>query len=888
MSHDDPARRWRLLRRSSRRIREDVDDELAFHREMRERELVAAGLPAEAARRRALEEFGDIAALREACAAEDVRGERDERRADWLADLRQDLAHAARAALRAPGFTAIVVLTLALGIGLNAAIFGVVHRILVAPLPYADAEGLVRIYGRHLDRADERGQLSAADVVDFREAQRSFASIGVFRYAGGTLAGDAEARRLDGAGISPNLLSVLGVRPALGRDFREGEGVQGGQRVALVTDALWRSAFGGDSAAIGRTMLLNEQPHTIVGVLPPGFRWPAWEASFLVPLDLGAALADANRARKFHFLGAFARLRPGVDAARAEADLAAIARELERRHPEANEGMGVRVLPLRESIAGEARRALLLVGAAAALVLLVACANVAGLLLARGVTRQRELAVRAALGAGRGRLARQLLAESVFLAAIGGAVAALLASPGAAALARLGAPVLPESIPAEPGPAVFALAAAVTLASVVVFGLAPAMIGARGAVSGLREGPRGATEGAGRSGVRRALVVGQMALAVVLLIGAGLLGRSLLELRRVALGFDPTRLFTFDVVLAAQRYATSAAQDAFFEELLGRLRALPGVVDVGSGAALPLAGGSSASLVIDGIPHESSAPPEVGYTPVSDDYFRALRIPLLRGRAFDARDHEDATGVVIVNESAARLHWGDADPVGARVRLGPDPSQPWSVVVGVVGDVRNQAPDAEPRPTAYVSSRQDHWGFARIVVRTSGDPTESIGAVRHELRRLDPMVPLGDAQTMEDRLSDALAGRRLPLVMLGGFAALALVLAALGIYGVTAYAVAARTREFGVRLALGARPGGLLAMVVGEGTRSALLGLAIGIALSAAGARVLGRLLYGVGTLDWPTYAGAAAVLLTAALLACWVPARRATRVDPADALRLE
>ena len=884
-----PRRVLRLPWRSPRRIHDDVDDELQFHCEMRTRELVERGMPEADARRLALREFGDMDALRRSCAAEDERAERADRRAAWVEDLRHDLTHAARALRRTPGVAVLTAITLALGIGANTAIFSVVRRVLLASLPYEDPGALVRVYGSHADRTDERGQISPADFIDLRARQRSLQSMAALAYRDYVLTGQGEPRRFVGARVSVNMFDVLGVRPVLGRAFRAGEDAAGSDPVVILSHAAWQGAFGGDRSVVGRRVDLNGTRYTVIGIMPAGFVWPEYGAELWTPLDLSPVLRDEHRARKFHFLGAIGRAKPGVSVDAAAVDLLAIARRLEREYPESNTNILVSVVPLRDAIVGRVRPALVVLMAAAALVLLIACANVAGILLSRTAARRPELAIRAALGAGRGRLVRQLLAESLVVAALGGALALPLAYWGTAALARLASDVLPKLGPVRVDAAVLLFAVAATLASGLLFGAAPAVVGTRAALNEtLREEGRSATGSAGRLWLRRALVTGQMALAVMLLVGAGLLVKSLMHLRRVDLGFDASRLVTFEVGLPGAKYDTPEKEDQFFAALLGGLRTIPGVVAVGAAGSIPLVGGSSASLAIRGGERDPAKLPEVGYTPVSDDYFRTFRIPVRRGRVFDGRERNDGPGAVVISEGAAKQYWPGRDPIGTQVRLGPNPNDPWNTVVGMVGDVRQQGIAADPRPTVYVSHRQDHWGFARVVIRTVGAPSDVVGSIRRELREVDPAIPLVGVRTMDEIVAGDLAGTRLPMLLMSGFALLALVLAAVGVYGVMAYAVVSRTREFGVRMALGALPRNVLGLVLRQEVVASLAGVALGAAAAAAGTRLLTKLLYGVEPLDLPTFAIAAVTLVVTTLVACYVPARRATRVDPVIALRSE
>ncbi|HUQ82455.1 MAG TPA: ABC transporter permease [Gemmatimonadaceae bacterium] len=883
--------RGRFLRlpwRSSTRRRADLEDELRFYFDMRTRELVEQGMPESDARREAVREFGDLEYTKRYCLAEDAMSTHEERRTDLLAELRQDVAHSWRTLRRSPGFAVVALITLALGIGANTAIFSVVNGLLLRDLPYREAAGLVRIWGAHTDSKQERSQLSAADFVDLKARQRSFATLGAFAWSSGTYVGTGDPVQLAGLRVDASVLNALGVRPTLGRTFAVGEDSSGANPTIVLAHSVWRRLLGSDSAIVGKSITLGGRSRTVIGVLPPTFFFPTMaEAEYYLPLDLTGILRDVNRARKFHNLGAIGRLRPAATVTQGRAELTSIMRQLEREYPDANTNMSVSVLGVREAVVGDTRPALLILLGASLLVLLIACANVAGMLLSRAVSRRQELAVRAALGAGRARLVRQMLTESLVLAVVGGGVGLLLAVMGTRALIASAGDRLPAANQVAVDGTVLLTALLVTIASGVVFGLIPALAASRGMSVALKDATRGSSSGVGRHRLRTALVAGQLALAVVLLVGAGLLVRSLMRLQQNDLGYSVDSVLTFEVSLGGQRYETVEAQDQFFDALYSRLAALPGVTAVGGSGNIPLRGGSMASLAIDGRPQPEGKLPEIGYQPVSDDLFKAMGVPLKRGRPFNTTDRNDSPRVVILSEGLARVFWPNADPIGARVRLGPNPSVPWLTVVGVVGDVR-MGVSGDPRPTAYVSSRQDHWGGAAVVVRTSGDPMSLLPAVRREVKALDATLPVGSPASMKDVRSEQLADRRLPMQLMMAFALLALTLAAVGVYGVMAYSVAARTREIGVRVALGAQPSSVFAMVVRQGLGAAVVGLAIGLAGAAALGKLLTKLLYGVGATDALTFVGVAGVLLAVTLGACLIPARRALRVNPLEALRSE
>ena len=694
--------------------------------------------------------------------------------------------------------------------------------------------------------------------------------------------------RLNGMRVDANVFTVLGARPHLGRTFVVGEDSAGVNPTILLSYAVWRRVFGGDSAIVGKAIDLSGRQRTVIGVMGPSFFFPTRaEAEFFIPLDLTPMLRDVNRARKFHNLGFVGRLRPGATLAQARSDLTGIMRQLERDYPESNSNKSVNPVGMREAVVGDTRPALLVLLGASLLVLLIACANVAGMLLSRAVSRRQELAVRAALGAGRGRLVRQMLTESVVLALCGGAAGLSLALVGTRALVATAGDMLPAAGQVAVDGTVLVTTLVVTIACGVIFGLVPALAASRGMHGALKDATRGTSGGVGRYRLRSALVTGQLALAVVLLVGAGLLVRSLARLQNNDLGYSVESVLTFEVNLVGERYATTEGQDQFYDALYSRIAALPGVVGVGAAGNLPIRGGSMASLAIDGRELPKGKLPEIGYQPVSDDLFKTMGIPLKQGRTFGPGDHNSAPGVAILSELLARTFWPNESPIGARIRLGPDPSQPWTEVIGVVGDVR-MGVDGDMRGTAYVSMRQDHWGGAAIAVRTTGDPAALLPAVRREMKAIDPTLPVADPATMKEVRSRRLSDRRLPMQLMAVFALLALTLAAVGVYGVMAYSVAARTREIGVRIALGAQPRAVFGMIVRQGLGAAVVGLVLGLAGAVALGGVLTKLLFGVSPTDAPTFIGVAAILLCVTLAACLIPARRAVRVDPLEALRSE
>ena len=884
----DPAwRRYaRLLRADSAA---DVDDELAFHLEQRARDYVARGMDPAAARAAALERFGDWEGVHRECERLAEEDRRAERRRDWLGDLAQDVRFAARAMRRAPLFTILAVLTLALGIGANAAVFGVVKSVLLDALPYGDADRLVRVYGRLLDGSAERGPLSAGTVSDIVERQRSFSEVSAFmgNVPDAVYGGVDRPSTVKLAWVQPNLFRTLGVAAALGRTFADDDIPSDTARVVVLAHGAWQRHFAGDSGAIGSDIRINGIPRSVIGVLPRDFVSPMGEADFYFALDIGPTLRSTISARRSHWLGLVGRLNPGVTHEAARRELAAIGAELAREYPEDNGSIGVTGMPIRDAMVGDTRTPLLVLMASAGLVLLITCANLAGAFLSRTISRRKEFSVRVALGAGRGRLVRQLLTESTMLAVAGGAAGVLLAWLALAALRGLALPALPEyaELTLDRG----ALLATSLLAVVtgLAFGVAPALSVRRtDPQATLRDESRGASESRRSRVLRGMLVAGQVALCVSLLAGAGLLARSLWTMSAAPLGFDPAGVLSVSVRLPESAYPTDEARGQLQQRFAERLRALPSVEHVAIGSAVPTAVMSRNGLTIVGAtPPPNDAQPFVLFASVSDEYFRTLRIPLRRGRTFDARDHADAPLSVVISESMARQYWPGGGALGARIRLGPDPSSAPFQVVGIVGDVRNDLARFDAEPMAYASKRQMRWG-EKFVLRTSGDPLALVAPMRRELAELDPALPLDDATTMHAMLAVGLSGRRLPVMLMSAFGLLALVLVSVGVYAMFASMASAREREFGVRVALGASRGSIAGLVLRQGA----VWMAVGLGGGAAGVFVVARLvrglLYGVSPFDPFTLAAAVAILLVCALVALLVPVRRATRADPVAVLR--
>jgi putative ABC transport system permease protein len=810
-------------------------------------------------------------------------------------DLRQDVRLGLRAWRRQPAFVAAAVFTMALGIGANTAVFSLVRTVLLRPLPFVDPDRLVALHSTGPDRT--RQPFSLPDFLDLREQNRTLAGLAGYGAWGANLTGLAEAERLQGMWATPGLSRLLGVQPVLGRLFLPEEELPGGARVVVLTHGLWQRRFGADQAVLGTTVTLNGEGYTVVGVLPPGFVLPGREAELLVPLIVET---DARReVRRAGFLRVLARLGPGVRREQAEAELTAIAGRLRTAHPDTNATRtGVAVLPLHEEVVGNVRLMLAVVQGAVALVLLVACANLASLLLARAATRQREIAVRVALGAGRRRLVRQLLTESVLLAAAGGLLGLLFAQAAIQAFLALGPTDLPRAKGIRLDGGVLAFTAALTVVAGVGFGLVPALQASRGdQQESLAGGGRGSAGSRGRTRARRALVLAEVALSLVLLAGAGLLVKSFRRLLAVDPGYRTSQLLSLRVSLPKARYAQRESLATFHDRLAARLRALPGVKAAGAASVAPLTPWrATVNFTVEGQPPPAPENvPLANYRAVDEQYFAAMEIPVLRGRAFAAADTPAGRPVAIVNRTLAERYWPGADPVGARLVVDDEPGRRTVEVIGVVRDVKHYGLDDTPSLDVYVPYVQAPQSVAvwlanstSWVLRTSVDPAALASGVRQEVRAVDAEVAATSIQGMDEALAGTVAPRRFNVLLLEAFALGALLLAACGIYAVTAYLAAQRTRELGIRLALGARRAQILSLVLAQGLAPVAGGLALGLFAALALARIVEGLLYGVTARDPAIFVLAPLLLATAAAGACALPALRATRIDPVRALRVD
>ena len=806
-----------------------------------------------------------------------------------MGTLWQDARYGARMLAKRKGFTLVAVSALALGIGANTAIFSVVNAVLLRPLPFAESDRLTKVYVTDPRRNIAKYPTSYLNFSDWRAQNGSFEALAAHASTGASVRVGEAPESVEGVYVSADLFRVLKASPALGRTFLPAE-ESPGSRVVVVSHEMWRKRFHSDPGIVNRQVLFDGEPTTVVGVMPAGFRFPVEVVGpeYWQPLN---PQSEANLERGQNYLSVVGRLKPGVTLAQAQGEMATIAARLEQQHAEKNAGRGISLVALHEDIVGGVRPALFLLLGAVGFVLLIACANVANLTLARAASRSREIAVRSALGASRWRVARQLLTESLLLSLAGGGLGLLLAVWGVEALAA----AIPADIPRAPevgiDPAVLAFTLGVSVLTGVVFGLAPALRASKSDFNeALKEGSRGSTEGFRGNRLRGLLVVSEVALSLVLLVGAGLLIRSFFELRAVRPGFEPQNLLTAGIGLPPNKYKDEASQAAFFKQVLERVAQLPGVKSVGGVEPLPMSGNNWATTVtLDGVP-----PPPPGQRQrtqtrvVSPGYHRAMGIPLVRGRLLTEQDTAQSPKVVVVSESFARQVFPGEEAVGRRVTptLAPDFT---AEIVGVVGDVKHRALDETPAPELYASYQQAPQPFLALVVRAEPAVTAGLtNSIREAVLQVDANQPLYNVKTMEELLSDSVASRRFNMTLLAVFAAIALALASVGVFGVLSYSVTRRTHEIGIRVALGARRGDVLRLVVGQGMALVGAGIALGLASALALTRLIAGLLYGVSASDPVIYAGVALLLAAVALLACYLPARRATKVDPMVALRYE
>lgn len=876
-----------LVRRD--RVERELDKELRFHLEQQIEENIASGFSPEEARYAALRRLGGAEQIKEEC--------RDMRQTAYLEDLGKDLRYAGRALRKSPGFAAAIVLTLGLSIGANSAIFSVIDGVLLKPLPYPQADRIVRLF--FSSNTYPKFPLNPFDFRDFRSRSHSFDSLAAFTRSDAQLSGSGEPVRLAAFRVTAGYFRVLGLAPARGREFNREDELPGNGRVVILSDRIWRTEFGAAPDIIGRKITLDSQPFTVIGVMPPGTEHPGNDYHALPYGDTVDAWRpftfDGNpNQRGSHYMEGIGRLKPGKTPAEAQAEMNTLVAEVGREHG-GYEGWHMLVIPLYRDVVGADERMLLVLLGAVGLVLLIACANAANLLLARATARQREIAVRMALGAARSRLLRQTLTESLLLALMGGGFGTLLALGGVHVLVALLPGGFPRADSIHVNASVFLFTLLVALAAGILFGLAPALQSSRIDVQqALREGARGAAGSKHHQRLRDALVVAEVGLACVLLVGAGLMLRSFVNLLRMDPGFRPDHVLTASLSLPGTEYKTPASALHFEQQLTTNLAAAPGVKYAGIGTDLPWTGydENEGGFLIEGEQPPPGHEFHARYHFASPDYFRALGIPLVSGRFFTDADNHDAPAALIINATMARLYWPHGDALGGRVSFEDNPKEKdWMTVVGIVGDVKDQPASGGAEPAFWWPMAQVpllNGGVMSVAVRSDTGTSGLANVLRREVHRLDPALAVADLRQM-DQIADAnIATPRFSLFLVGLFAALAITLAAIGTYGVISYSVGQRTHEFGMRMALGAARRDVLRLVLSQGVRLALLGVILGAAGALALARVLRSLIFEVSPTDPLTFAAVGTLVLAVAAVACYVPARRATQAHPMVALRSE
>jgi putative ABC transport system permease protein len=806
--------------------------------------------------------------------------------------LWQDIRYGMRMLRKSPGFSAVVILALALGIGANTAIFSVVSAVLLRPLPFSEPDRIVSIHGIDVRNGETGRPLSYPDFADLRTQTKTLESVAAYDDGTATLNGAGDAMHLELCGVSADMFAVLRAKPLFGRVFVSTED-RPGSRVVILSHRLWRTRFNTDPKVVGGQILLDSKPYTVAGIMPPEFQFPLDTQPMDLWMSMGAAVdAESQAERGSHFLRVIGRLRDGLTLEQSNAETTQIAAGLAKQYPDTDGHMGIGIQPEIDALVGKVQPALLLVLGAVGFLLLIACANAANLLLARATGRQREMAIRASLGAGRTRILKQLLTESVLLALAGGALGLLLAVWGSAALTSLPSLGIPRLASAGVDLRALGFTLGVSLLTGVLFGLAPALHASRFNLFGsLKEGGRTATDGTGRSRIRNILVVAQVSLAVVLLIGAGLMIESMYHLLHQSPGFEPQGVLAFDLDLPDARYGKPEQSADFFKELLSRIRNVPGVKNASAVMPLPLSSGIlRTSFEIEGHPMAKSDLPRTQIRAVGLEYFQAMRIPLIAGREFTARDDRNASHVIIINQTLARRFFPIQNPLGKHMKPGMSAGKTDTMceIVGVVGDVKHRNLWQQPDPESYVPYEQNSIGAMNIVVRSENDPMLLLPAVREQVRALDAELPIYHAQRMEEYVAASVAQRRFTSLLCAVFAGVGLLLAVVGLFGVMSYSVAQRIHEIGVRVAVGAEKPDILRLILSEGMRITVVGIGLGLLGAFGVSSIVKSQLFGVSATDPLTFLGVVLVLGLVALAACYIPARRAARVDPMVALRYE
>ena len=871
----------------SRTAREqDLHEELRSHIEIQTDENVERGMSREEAHRAAILKFGnpqlteeDAAAMWTLPSVESV-----------LADVRFGW----RVLWKAPGFAAVAILTLALGIGATTAIFGIAYSVLIKPLPYAAPDKLVLVH--QFNKAKDQGnwRTTALDYLDWRERNHSFSGMAGYTGTGLVFSGSGNAEMVLGQRVSYNLFSVLGIAPELGRSFRYEEEEAGRDRVVVLSHGLWQRMFAGDRRVIGRSVVINNEAFTVIGVMPGGFAFPDPQYQAWIPQPFRGSTDPQWVNRSAHFLRTVARLKDGVTFAAADREMRQIASDLERQYPDTDVNEGARIESLTEQVVGDVRVSLFLLLGAAACLLLIACANIANLLLARGTAREREIAVRQALGAGTARIFRQLVTENLVLALLGGSAGCALAYGIVQAVVEFGPRDLPRIAEIHVNAATLAFALAVAIGTGIFFGLAPMLsLRKEATANALKSGGKGTVAGVGLRSVRSVLVTIEIAMSAVLLMVAALTVRSLMRLDNVDPGFNPDGAVTFNFIMTEQRFPTGAQMRNFTRRVTDEFASIPGVQAAGFTSSVPLSGNSWANpTTVEG----STESPLTLVRAISPGYFAAMQSPIRRGRAFTPSDSATSQRVAIINESAARKMFSGADAIGGHIKLGNLGSRDgWRTIVGVVADIHESGLDTAPEPALFLP--YDQLGDPTtalagrgldMVMRTTGDPATVISFARSRMNELDRTVPINDVRMVREMVSASVAQPRFRTLLFGGFGVLAMTLAAVGLYGVLSYVVAQRTREFGIRVALGARRSNLWQIVLGEGGRLVVAGLVVGMAVAAAVAQLVRTMLFGISATDPVTFVAVAAIITFIAAVAMLVPARRAMNADPLSAIRYE
>jgi putative ABC transport system permease protein len=878
--------RFRSLFRKGH-VEQELSEELRFHLEKLEEEKVAQGMPTEEAHYAALREMGGVEQVKEEC--------RDMRRVNYIENFLQDVRYGLRQLRRNAGFTVVAVLTLGLGIGANTAIFSVVDTVLLRPLPYRQPGHLVKIWGNFagIGLPNDQNAISAPEFKDLESLNRSFTGVAAMTGGSANLNVGGTPQSVQAAVVSPTLFPILGAKPALGRTFLPEEGEAGQDKEVVLSYGLWKRGFGGEPGVVGSRLKIDGVSYAVVGVMPAGFEYP-YNAEIWAPLAFAPnTLTSANRGN--HGLEVLARIKPELSLQQAREDMKAVTQAVEdqnKEYPYAQFHFAFTLTPLLDEMVSGVQTALWILTGAVALVLLIACADVANLLLVRASAREREMAVRMAMGASRLRLMRQMLTESVLLSLLGGATGFLIAHWGIRALVALTASILPRVAAASLSGTVLAFTMLISLGTGLLFGLAPALHTSGGVKhESLKGGGRTSTAASVSERLRHALIVAEIALSLILLNGAGLLVRSFLRLQEVDGGFRPDHVLTMGISLPGEKYSKPEQVRAFYREVLDRVAKLPGVQAAGAVDLLPLSGsGSSGTTTIDSqaVPPDA-ATPEADQRTVTPGYFQAMGIALVSGRYIDERDSDQSPPVAVVDETLAKTCWPSENAVGKRLhRGGASPTAHWVTVVGVVRHVRYRTLEAQSRVEVYWPETQNPAPSMSLAIRTSTDPLQLATAVQKEVAAVDPEQPAYQIRTMDELVEGSLAGRGLATLLLSIFSGAALLLAAVGIYGIMAYWVSQRSNEMGIRRALGAQKGDVLGLVVGQGVKLTLIGVTIGIIGALALTRSLSSLLYGVKPTDPVTFIAVSLILAAIALGASYIPARRATKVDPMVALRYE